>query len=280
MAQQPASDLAVRGITAGARLQGSVNDLGSVTRLDATGGYVFNRNWSVEAGVPFYFVRPSGSIASGTGAIDTNALGNVYLQTLFRRPGETWGYASLLTVSAPTGDKDAGLTTGHVTADWTNHVEYYAGRLTPFGSAGIANAVSDTMIFIRPYTSLGFTSHFDGGTRLRVTRALETGASGYVIVPSGGQTVYSRVAAPVRQPPVLPTRAVGRARRGVFEENSVTTGPAEIARDHGLSAWTRVAPYSTFDLCGGYSRSVRFGLDTVFFGIEFNVRRLVNSGRP
>jgi len=124
------------------------------------------------------------------------------------------------------------------------------------------------MIFIRPYTSLAFA------------RALEAGASGYVIVPSGGQTVYSRVAAPVRQPPVLPSRAVGRARRGVFEENNVTTGPAEIARDHGLSAWTRIAPSSTFDLCGGYSRSMRFGLDTVFFGIEFNVRRFVYSGRP
>ena len=135
------------------------------------------------------------------------------------------------------------------------------------------------MIFIRPYTSLGFTSHFDGGARLRVTRALETGASGYVIVPSGGQTVYSRVAAPVRQPPIFPSRAVGRAHRGVFEENNVTTGPAEIARDHGLSTLIRIAPSSTFNLCGGYSRSLRFGLDTVFFGIEFNVRRLVYSGR-
>lgn len=56
------------GLTAGTLFQGSLNELGSVTRLDVTGGYVFNRNWSIEVGVPLYFIRPSASTASPRGA--------------------------------------------------------------------------------------------------------------------------------------------------------------------------------------------------------------------
>ena len=206
-------------------------------------------------------------------------MGNIYVQGIFARPSEAWGYASIVTLTAPTGDKDAGLTTGRVTADWTNYVEYHAGRLTPFGSAGIANAVSDTMIFVRPYTSLGFTSHFNGGARFRAARRLEMSGSAYAIVPSGTQTVYSRVVTPARRPD-LPAVAASRSRRGVFEDDSVTTGSAVIARDHGFSSWVRLVASGTFQVYGGYTRSLRFGPDTVFLGVGLNFKRLLHQGGP
>src|SRR5262249_22700568 len=49
------------GITFFERLSGSASRLGSVTRLDSTIGYNFNRYLGIDAGVPVYFVRPSSS---------------------------------------------------------------------------------------------------------------------------------------------------------------------------------------------------------------------------
>ena len=88
-------------------------------------------------------------------------------------------YPSTLEGTAPTGDKAAGFSTGRTTVDWTNRFSHTFSAVTPFASAGLANTVSDTSFFIRPFTSLGIVSHFEGGAKLRVSQFIDVGTSAY-----------------------------------------------------------------------------------------------------
>src|SRR5258708_7565219 len=69
-----------QGWTLYSRTQGSSNQAGLVTKLDTNAGYAFNQYFSVDFGVPLYFVYPSVSkTASILGTRPRNGLGNVYL---------------------------------------------------------------------------------------------------------------------------------------------------------------------------------------------------------
>ena len=63
--------------------------------------------------------------------------------------------------------------------------------------------------------------------------------------------------------------------QGVFETAKETVGTADIVRDHGLSTWFPFKPsrYTEFEI--GYSRSVVYALDSVFFGVDSNLAPLV-----
>jgi hypothetical protein len=260
------------------RLQGSASSLGSVTRLDSSAGYLFTRHWSISFGVPYYFVNPSSSTQVSSGAGSFNGVGNVFSELRFALPNPAVNYVSTVTGTAPTGDRDKGLSTGHATVDWSNYFERGFGPLTPFGEIGIANAVADTQFFVRPYTSYGFVTHAQGGARYRLARWMNVGGSAYVIEPRGQQTVVSRVV--TQHGPVaaaVPGAARGRLKQ-VFETESITTGPAGIARDHGLSTWATLAVRPSFNVDAGYTRSTQYSLDTVFFGVGFRIRRSLGVG--
>ena len=265
----------------GASLLGSSNELGVVTRLDASAGYLFNRHWSLEFGVPYYFVSPSSSTASSTGTSSFNGVGNVYSRIRFVLLNPSLNYASALSVAAPTGDKTLGLSTGRGIVDWSNYFDHSFRRLTPFAEVGFANAVSDTMIFVRPYTTAGLVTRLQGGARYGLARWLTVGASGYSIIPTGQQTVVSRVVS--RQttrtgtgnPPVtVPGQG---AQKRVFEDTTVITGPADLARDKGYSTWLQIGSGQPINFQVGYTRSTTFGLDTIFFGAGFSVRKTLGA---
>jgi len=259
-------------------LQGSSSQLGTVTRLDASAGYLLTKRWSLSFGVPYYFASPANTQAStGTGSF--NGVGNVFSELRFTLPNPVLNYVSIVTGTAPTGDRNLGLSTGHATVDWSNYFERSFGRLTPFGEVGIANAVSDTQFFVRPYTSYGFVTHAQGGARYRLTRWLSAGGSAYLIQPKGQQTVVSRVVTKHGSSP--PTAAPGAARgllKQVFETQSITTGSADIARDRGLSTWATLGVRPSFNVYAGYTRSTQYSLDTIFFGVGFRVRRSLGVG--
>jgi hypothetical protein len=259
-------------------VQGSTNSLGSVTRLDSSAGYLFTRHWSLSFGVPYYFVNPASSAQASSGTGSFNGVGNVFSELRLSLPNPLVNYVSTVTGTAPTGDRDKGLSTGHATVDWSNYFERGFGRLTPFGEVGIANAVSDTQFFLRPYTSYGFVTHAQGGVRYRLARWMNVGGSAYVIQPNGEQTVVSRV---VTQHGPAAAAVPGAARgllKQVFQTESITTGPAAIARDHGLSTWATFGVRPAFNLYAGYTRSEQFSLDTVFFGVGFRIRRSLGVG--
>jgi hypothetical protein len=262
-----------QGFTFRARLDGTANTLGFIARMDSALGYNLNRFVALEAGLPVYFVRPSQTALAYPGAASVNGIGNARgaLRLTFANP--VLNYAPSLTVTAPTGDESKGLSTGHVTYDWNNHFDRTFGRLMPYADVGIGNTVTDTPFFQRPFASYGKVVHFEGGALLSISKHAHVGGSAYAVKPSGEQTVVSRLGLPAQ---AEAAQGRGRGRKmGVFELQRVTVGPAEIARDRGASAWMMLTPSGAVDFHIGYSRSATYALDTVFFGIGFDIASMI-----
>src|SRR5215472_360943 len=116
------------------RFLGSSNTLGNLFRLDTTVGYSFNKHFSIDGGLPIFFVRPSETTTGVAGTALSNGIGNAYVELRFALPNPVLNYSSVVTGTAPTGDKNSGLSTGRPTIDWTNHFDRSLGRLTPFGN--------------------------------------------------------------------------------------------------------------------------------------------------
>ena len=253
-----------KGFTSYAEFGGTSNVDGQVYRLESSVGYNFNQHFGVDVGVPIYFVRPS----TTTGGTPTNGLGNPWLDLRVKFLNPVVNYGSALTGFAPTGDSKRGLSTGRGTFDWTNNFDHTFSRLTPFGDIGIGNTITDSRLFMRPYTTLGFNAHFQGGANFDLWKFFSVGGSAYDIVPSGQQTVFSKV-----------VRGAGKgASHGrVFQQNQQTTGSADIAKDNGFSAWIDANPSSYLDLQLGYTRSVQYDLNSVSFTVGVDVGHLARS---
>jgi hypothetical protein len=269
------SDEGSQGFLLNERIQGSASTLGAITKFDTSAGYQFNRYLAVEAGLPVYSVNPSSSVAQPTATQAATGIGNAYADLRLTLVNPLVNYTSLATVAAPTGDKAEGFSTGHVTYDWSNLFDRSFGRITPFVNLGIANTITDTPFFIRPFISYGFVTHVEGGATYKLVRRISVGASAYGIEPAGQQTVISRLTRGQGQNPGTGNGNGGGPNHGVFETAGTTVGTASIARDDGFSAWLSVRPsrYATFLV--GYSRSVEYALDSVFFGLNFNLSPLI-----
>ncbi len=231
--------------------------------MNSNVGYDFNSHFGLAVGAPFYLVRPSGA----TGTASANGLGDPYLILHLRYPGPLLNFASALTGSAPLGNSKEGLSTGRATFDWSNRIDHSISRLTPFVEVGIANTTPDSRLFMRPYTTLGFNTHFRGGASYDVWKFVSVGASGYDILPSGRQTVFSRV---------TPSQASGRTGQHgpPFLNSQQITGSSSIARDDGFSAWIDANPERTLDLQLGFTRSFAYDLSSVSFNVGINLRQL------
>jgi hypothetical protein len=59
----------------------------------------------------------------------------------------------------------------------------------------------------------------------------------------------------------------------VFEEEVITTGGAGLARDRGFSSFVLLGRNPGVNVYGGFTRSTQFRLNTVFFGIGYNLRK-------
>ncbi len=269
------------------RYWGSYQAEGQVHRLDTSVGYRLNNHVAVTTGVPFYFVRTSSTLAS-SGQTSANGIGNVYLNLILDADLKAAGYRSVIMVTAPTGDKTKGFSTGRVTFDWTNSLSKTVGRLTPFVDIGIANAVSDTPFWVRPFDTVGFNVHADGGTTVRLWGPVTIGASVYTVLPAGEQKVYSRIVPGQANSsqPASPGSSQGRGRgmgsvmhqRG-FETSSVTTGGSDLVRDHGYSGWLGIAMSRYAGFIAGYTRSATYALNIISAGISINIGSLIGTNR-
>jgi len=247
------------GFTSHAEFGGTSNADGQIYEINTSAGYNFNQHFGMDVGMPFYFVRASSTV----GGTSSNGVGNPYIQGRLRFLGPAVNFGSTLTGFAPLGDSRKGLSTGRATFDWNNHFDHSFSRLTPFAEVGIANTIADSQLFFRPYTTLGFNTHFRAGAIYDLWKFLSVGASGYDILPSGQQTVFSKV---VHGP------NPGAVSHGpVFQNNQQTTGGADIARDNGFSTWVDAKPSRYVDLELGYTRSTHFQLNSVSFVIGFNL---------
>src|SRR5262249_38777736 len=256
------------------RFQGSSNSSGLVMKADPTLGYSFSNSFRTYVGVPVYFVKESSTTAT-TSTTQTpnsfmNGLGNAYLGFRSGVDREAINYASNVEATAPTGDKAEGFTTGRATVDWTNSFSHSFSSLTPFANIGLANTVSDTSFFVRPFTSLGLVSHFDGGAKLSLSQFVDVGASAYGVRGAGQQRIISKLFKG-QSTTSTTSSSTGTGKNRVFETSGETVGTADLANDHGFSTWLTAHSGSKIDFQAGYTRSAGYDLNTVFFGVGFRI---------
>ena len=259
-----------RGWNFAARFSGSSNSSGVVLKADPSLDYRFNRYFQTYAGLPVYFVNESStSTISSAGFV--NGIGNAYVGFRLRVDNPAVDFASNLVFTAPTGNKDKGFSTGRATVDWTNSFSRKFSAVTPFGSVGVANTISDTSFFVRPFSSLGLVGHFEGGATVSLSRFVDLGGSAYGVRASGQQKIFSKVLKhqATSTPGSSNSSGQGKGKNRVFETSSETVGSADIANDHGFSTWLGINPRSNVDFQIGYSRSATYELDTLFFGVGF-----------
>jgi hypothetical protein len=247
------------GFTSYVAFGGTSNSQGQIYELSTSVGYDFNRHFSADLGVPFYFIRPSSSIT----VTSANGVGDPFLGVRLKVPNPIVNFDSVLTGFVPAGDSKKGLGTGRGTFDWTNHFDHSFSGLKPFADAGIANTIVSTQMFVRPYTTLGFNTHFQGGATYEIYRFFTLGASAYDILPAGPQTVFSRVA-----------HGAAPQHGRVFEANQQTTGGADIARDNGFSTWLEASPGRVVDIEIGFTRSMHYDLNSISVMVGLNLKQL------
>jgi hypothetical protein len=268
-----------RGFTLIESFEASSNSYGQVMSFTSAAGYQFNKHFSFEVGVPIGFDRATTttSTTSGIPPVTTtttstttySGLGNAFLALHFAARTPLLNYASTITASVPTGDLSNGLTTGHVTADWTHTLSHDFGRLSPYLTAGIGNTTPNTRTFQRPYLTQGMLAHFEEGLMVDLAHSFSVGGLAYQIEPWGTQTLYSRTAPPISGAP----RGPGQGPMS-FLQNSVTTGTSSLTRDKGVGALLDYNPSPFLDLGIGFSHSVDLSVNTVSFGIAFNLSPL------
>jgi hypothetical protein len=254
------------------RFQGTSNDSGTLLKSDTTAGATVARYMDLYVGLPIYFTRPDVTVAPGGNPEFLNGIGNVYLGLQIPIQNEVANYSSDIVVNAPTGSKERGLNTGRFTFDWNNNVNRTIGPVTPFGNVGFGNTISDTAFFFRPFTSLGLVAHFEGGATLALGPIASVGGSAYALRGAGTQRIISRM---VDRPFVRGSGpGLGRFDR-VFEVTPEVRLASDFVDDHGVSVWVGlIPPESNVNVKLGYSRSVNYEYDSLFFGIGFKVGSL------
>lgn len=257
------------GFTSYVEFGGTTNAAGQVYEIDSSAGYTFTQHFGMDFGLPIYFVNGSNST---TGSSSGSGVGNPSVDLRWKYPHTSLNYATVFTGSAPLGDKNLGLNTGHATFDWSNHFDHGFNQVTPFFEAGFSNTTQDSRLFVRPYTSYGLNTHFRGGAEIDVWKFISVGAAGYDIAPFGNQTVFSRV---VGAGSSNANPSHGRSFNGGHQ----VTGTSSIASDDGFSMWMDASLSKYTDAELGYTRSVQYELNSVSFSIGFNVGRLLRASK-
>src|SRR5215831_11684174 len=259
--------------TLGARFEGSYSADGGVYDLGSALGYNFTRHFGIDAGVPVYFVTTPTSIKqSNPGAVSGVGVGSFFTDLLLTYPNPSLNYSSAIHLTAPTADTKKGLSVGHATWNFTNHIDRAFGDWSPFLDAGVGNSILDTRYFTRPFTSFGYNAAFNGGLEYdKGSFSLQGGA--YDVAPWGNQMVVSRV---FRCGSAAKCGGSGTSTsRSGFTSSSVTTGGASLTRDNGYEAGFDFKPAYYLDLEFDYSRSVPLQLNNYSFGIGINLSALV-----
>ncbi len=219
-------------------------------------GYSFNDVFSIEATIPIYMFRLADSIAA-------HPRPNEKLVTRRGEPGDLvlglhaqfvprlFQYQVTGLVTAPTGDKTYGLTTGRVTFDLSNRFERTYGRFTP--NLEIGGGDSTTLvnrILTKNYTSLGPLAHFEVGLDVALTRGMSFETDAYEQLPIGDQKIY------------------GPSRKG---RPPIVTGH-NVIEDNGFINAVDIPVDRHINFSGYYSRSLRLRYDTAAIGVTYVLR--------
>jgi hypothetical protein len=266
-----------KGFTGSEAFQGSLNSDSKMFKLDTNAGYDFNKHFGIFGGMPFYFANTqtvmtqvNGNTTTTTQDVTNNGLGNAYFGMAMRAPNETLDYSSTITLAAPTGSTAKGFSSGRANADWSNRFEHSFDRLTPFFEGGLSNAVPDSGLFTRPFTSLGLLTHLEEGGEFEVIKHFTVGGSGYEIVPFGNQKIFSKI--------------VGKGQSGsgkgknTFDLAAEASG-AGLTRENGFNTWIAFEPTPLWRVELGFTRSATFDLNSFAFNVSMNLGKLARSRR-
>ena len=264
----------VPGWTLGTRFEGSSSSDGTVYDLGAAVGRNFTRYFGVDFGVPFYFIgTPSSTKQSNPGAASGIGVGNVFTDLRLSYPDPFMNLASTVRLTAPTGDTGKGLSTGHATWNFANHVDHAFGDFSPFLDATVGNTILDTRYFHRPFTTFGYNAAFDGGLEYDPGQFSFTVAA-YDVAPWGNQTMISRV---FRCGKSLHCSASGpTTNRKNYKNASVSTGGADLVRDNGFNGSIDFKPTSHLDLEFDYNRSIPLRLNIFSFAVGVDLSWLLH----
>ncbi len=300
-----------RGFTWYERFGVSTSSDGQFMEVTSRIGYNFSKLLGVAVGIPIYFVQPPSSLAGGS---STAALSNVYADMRLTIENPLLRSISTFTATAPSGNTSAGLSTGRATFNWDNRFERSVGRFTPFIDLGVGNTLADHRDLKRPYITLGKVAHLEGGSDVDLWGPLSLSLSGYADVPWGQQRIFSRVVqSSATSSTVTPAPSDGTPppsggtppsgggsgrgtssrpnpnfrpgatrpglpRKGGFETDPQTVGGPDLSRDNGATASLN-ASIKGVDLDLGYIYSAPFHLNTISFGIGFDLTPVIRRVR-
>lgn len=273
--QNPPAPEMQKGFTGFEEFQGTLNSDSKIFKLDSNAGYDFNKHFGIFAGMPIYFANTqttttqvNGTATTTTTNVTNNGLGNAYFGFAMRAPNKTLDYGSTLTFAAPTGSTSNGFSSGRANFDWDNRFERGFDRLTPFVDAGLANAVPDTGLSTKPFTSLGMLSHLEEGGEFELVRHFSVGGSGYEIFPFGNQKVFSKI--------------VGKGQSGKgkgknsFDLAAVSSGSG-LTRENGFNSWVAFDPTPLWRVQVGFTRSVTYNLNSFGFNLRMNLGKAAHQ---
>jgi len=264
-----------KGFTGFEEFQGTLNSDSKNFKLDSNAGYDFNKHFGVFVGMPLYFANTqttttqvNGTATTTTTDVTNNGLGNAYFGFAMRAPNKTLDYSSTVTLAAPTGSTSKGFSSGRANADWDNRFEHAFNRLTPFVDAGLANAVPDSGLSTRPFTSLGLLTHLEEGGEFELVKHFSVGGSGYEIVPFGNQKIFSKI--------------VGKGQSGKgkgknsFDQAAVSSGSG-LTRENGFNSWVAFDPTPLWRVQLGFTRSVTYNLNSFGFNLRMNLGKAAHQ---
>jgi hypothetical protein len=276
------------GLTSFVQFQGTSTPLGFVMSADANIGYNFTSHLGADGGLPVFLVQSPFSVYTDRDWSWTALLGDPYIDVHYRTTRSGVSFVSVLTGTIPVSNPERTFTTGHFGVDWFNHVEGKLRGLTPFVNFGAANGTVNRYYMPRPYSmarpyqTFGFISDFEGGAHYQIRPGYKIGASAYVLVPGGPQTVFSRLVAPGSS--VYGDYDHNRYFYHAFQTNSHTyldgdeDNPylgSDIARDNGFSGWLEISKVRNVTLLIGYTRSVHYAYDALNVGLNFDATSLI-----
>lgn len=273
---QPVSE-AQKGFNGFEDFQGSLNADSKMFKLDSNIGYDFNKHFGLFAGMPVYFANTqtvttqvNGNTTTTMQDVTNNGLGNAYFGLAMRAPSKALEYTGTFTFAAPTGSTSKGFSSGRANADWTNRFEHSFNRLTPFFEGGLSNAVPDSQLFTRPFTSLGLLTHLEEGGEFELVKHFAVGGSGYEIVPFGNQKIFSKLVSKGQS---------GRGKgKNSFDLAAETSGTG-LTRENGFNSWIAFDPTPVWRVELGFSRSATFDLNSFAFNLRMNLGKMARSRR-
>src|SRR5260370_15927301 len=194
--------------------------------LNTTAGYIFNRHFSWDAGLPVFFLN--GITATGA-KTSTNGMGDLYTDFHLTFNNPAVHYVTTLSGSAPTGDTSKGRSTGRATVNWGNSFSREFDQWTPFANINLGNSLYNTSYFRRPFLSLGKVATFEAGTAYDLGHSFSVSALSYDVAPWGQQKVFSRIISRSGG-----GGSGGSVRHGrVFENSDETASRASLVRGNG-----------------------------------------------